>query len=84
MTKAVAQSATRRQSLRTFAGGLLGLALAWYATPSGATPPSSGSNCIPSGEFCGTGNGKPGCNHCCSGSFFCENESDIGKDCFCN
>ena len=79
LAQGVAQSVTRRQALKRFAGGLAAMALAVFGLSSKAD-----QTCVPSGEFCG--NGVPGgnCGRCCSKSHFCEIERDIGRVCFCN
>jgi hypothetical protein len=41
LAKSVAESVTRRQALRRFAGGLVGMALAGFALSSKAAPPAS-------------------------------------------
>lgn len=78
LAKGVAQSVTRRQGLKRFAGGLVGIALACFLTTGKAD-----SRCLDSGSPCGKP-GQGGCGSCCSKSFFCEHSADTGKQCFCN
>jgi hypothetical protein len=78
LAKCVAQSVTRRQALKRFAGGLVGMALACFGLSSKAA-----SHCITSGFPCGKP-GLGGCGSCCSKSFFCEISADLGRQCFCN
>jgi hypothetical protein len=73
----IAESVTRRQGLKRFAGGLLGIALAFFL------PLRAESHCKESGSPCGKP-GQGGCGSCCSKSFFCEISADTGRQCFCN
>jgi hypothetical protein len=79
LAKGVAESVTRRQALKRFAGGFVGMALACFGLSSKA-----GKTCTPSGEFCGKGVPGDNCGNCCSKSHFCEIEADVGRVCFCN
>ena len=62
LTKALAQSATRRQALKKFGVGLTGMALACFGLASTAN--AGKKPCLPSGSIC-TGKGQ-----CCSGVCF--------------
>ena len=83
LVKSVAQSVTRRQALKRFAGGLVGMALACIGLSSKAASPG---NCLPSGTFCQNGAGPAGnqCGKCCSKSHFCIHSEDVPQTCFCN
>ena len=79
LAKGVAESGTRRQALKRFGGGLLGIALASFGLSSEA----NNSHCTQPGFPCGKP-GQGGCGSCCSKSFFCEISADTGRQCFCN
>jgi hypothetical protein len=79
LAKGVAQSLTRRQALRRFAGGLVGMALAAFTFDARA-------ECLPSGSPCDPGAG-PGrnrsCNKCCSGVPTCSTDKAGNTKCVC-
>jgi hypothetical protein len=79
LAKVVAQSVTRRQALKRFAGGLVGMALTCVGLSSNAD-----KTCVPPGNPCAPGDPHNNCNKCCSGSHFCEISADLGRQCFCN
>jgi hypothetical protein len=62
LAKGLAQSATRRQALKKFGVGLVGMALGGFGLASSAR--AGKKPCLPSGSIC-TGNGQ-----CCSGRCF--------------
>ena len=78
LAKGLAQSVTRRQALKRFAGGLAGMALACFGLSK------ADKSCTPSGEFCGHGVPGDNCGRCCSKSFFCQHSEDVNRTCFCN
>ena len=80
LAKGVAESVTRRQALKRFATGLVGMALAGFALSSKADR----TDCLPSGSFCGRGTFDSQCGKCCSHSNFCIHSEDIARTCFCN
>jgi len=77
LAKRAAKSVNRRQGLKLFAGGLVGIALACLF------PSKAASHCKESGSPCGKP-GQGGCGSCCSKSFFCQISADTGRQCFCN
>ena len=81
LAKGVAESVTRRQALRRFGFGLVGMALACFGLTSKAV-----QSCLPSGSFCQNGAGPAGdqCGKCCSKSHFCIRSEDVPETCFCN
>jgi hypothetical protein len=79
LAKGLAESVSRGQALKRFAGGIVAIALASLLPAKGA----GAGHCIPSGSPCGRP-GQGGCGSCCSKSFFCQISPDTGKQCFCN
>jgi hypothetical protein len=81
LAKGVSQSVTRRQALRRFATGLVGMAVAALGLSGKAD-----QACLPSGSFCQKGAGPAAntCGKCCSKSHFCIHSEDIAQTCFCN
>ena len=63
LTKAMAQSVTRRAALKKFGVGLAGMALACFGLANKGTAQAA---CIPSGYSLGPYNDA--CKDCCSGS----------------
>jgi hypothetical protein len=57
LAKGLAQSVTRRQSLKKFGFGLVGMALACF----GLAPKAEAGTCLPVGSHCGSD------KQCCSG-----------------
>jgi len=58
LTKEMAQSVTRRQALKKFSFGIVGMALACFGLANGAT-----AACLPAGYFCR--NSKDCCSKKC-------------------
>ena len=80
LAKGVAQSVTRRQALRRFAGGLVGMALAGFAL-------SARAECLPTGSPCDqdseNANLNRSCNKCCSGVPVCNTDKNGNVKCVC-
>jgi hypothetical protein len=79
LAKSVAESVTRRQALKRFAGGLAGMALACFCFEARA-------ECLPSGSPCDVNNrvnGNRSCNKCCSGVPTCKTDKAGNTKCVC-
>ena len=79
LAKSMAEPGTRRQALKRFATGIVGVALAGFGLSSQA---ANDKNCLPPGSFCGHPFGS--CGTCCNKSFFCFVNPDVGRLCECD
>ena len=81
MTKSVAQSVTRRQSLTRFGLGLAAIALTGFGfVVRGRACLASGSPCDPDSD---RADENRSCNKCCSGTFVCNTDKPGNRKCVC-
>ena len=78
LAKGVAESVTRRQALKRFGLGLVGMALAGFAFDARACRDSG----LPCDPHAGSGPGIS-CNNCCGGAPVCHTDNGGKLKCVC-
>ena len=85
LAKVVAQSVTRRQALKRFGGGLVGMALTSVGFDALGSHRNSRVGCRDSGLPCVQHGGfqNHDCNECCGGPPVCHTDQNGDLKCFC-